>query len=144
VTIRVAESNDELDRCFPVMRELRPLLEADSFVSRVRSQEDKGYRIAYVDDGDRVVAVAGFRIVETLVDGRFLYIDDLVTRDSSRSKGHGAAIFSWLCERAAAEDCQSIQLDSGHQRKDAHRFYQREGMETSALHFKRRLRETIA
>ena len=144
MTIRVAESNDELERCFPVMRELRPLLEADSFVSRVRSQEDKGYRIAYVDDGARVVAVAGFRIIETLVDGRFLYIDDLVTRDSSRSEGHGAALFNWLCERAAAEACMSIQLDSGHHRKDAHRFYQREGMENSGLHFKKNLRETIA
>ena len=144
MTIRVAESNDELDRCFPVMRELRPLLEADSFVSRVRSQEDKGYRIAYIEHGAQVVAVAGFRIIETLVDGRFLYVDDLVTRDSSRSKGHGGALFSWLCERAAAEDCRSIQLDSGHQRRHAHRFYQREGMENSGLHFKRRLRETIA
>lgn len=141
MTIQVAESNDELNRCFPVMQELRPLLETDSFVPRVRSQQNHGYRIAYLESGAEVVAVAGFRVNETLVDGRFLYIDDLVTRNTARSKGHGAALFTWLCQHAAAEGCQSIQLDSSHARKDAHRFYQREGMQNSALHFKKLLSE---
>ena len=136
VTIRLAESDDELARCFPVVVELRPKLLVESFVPRVRSQQRTGYRMVYLEDGGEVVAVAGFRILETLVDERHLHVDDLVTRSSARSKGHGAALLRWLCERAQGEGCHSVQLDSGHRRKDAHRFYRREGMQSTGLHFK--------
>lgn len=137
--IEIAQSDDEIRRCFPVLRELRPQLVEASFVERVRSQEREGYRIAYLAIDERVVAVAGFRILEMLADGRRLYIDDLVTLDSHRSQGHGAALLRWLGERAVAEGCATLQLDSGLQRKNAHRFYEREGMQVSSLHFRKPL-----
>jgi GNAT superfamily N-acetyltransferase len=84
---------------------------------------------------DRVVAVAGFRIGENLAWGRFLYVDDLATLPAHRSKGYGAKLLSWLMELAAKEGCQQMHLDSGIQRKDAHRFYEREGMTMASFHF---------
>ncbi len=135
VSIRIAESDEEIAACFPVMQQLRPRLTPDSFRSRVRAQERAGYRLAYVEAGGRPVAVAGFRVQETLVSGRFLNVDDLVTLDSERSRGHGSRLLRWLRDRAAAEGCAVVELDSGVQRKDAHRFYQREGLEIVAYHF---------
>ena len=135
--IRIARSDDELAACLPVVRALRPHLTAESFLERVRSQADAGYRLAYLEGADGVVAVAGFRIVENLADGRFLYVDDLVTRPDQRSRGHGATLLRWLWARAAAEGCGGVQLDSGVQRVDAHRFYEREGFVRSSWHFKR-------
>jgi GNAT superfamily N-acetyltransferase len=88
---------------------------------------------------NRVVAVAGFRIFEALVDGRRLYVDDLVTSAGERSQGHGAALLRWLETHAVAEGCETLQLDSGLQRKRAHRFYEREGMHVSSLHFRKPL-----
>ena len=83
--------------------------------------------------------MAGFRIYENLVTGRQMYVDDLVTNDTTRSHGHGKALLTWLSEFAKADGCLAIELDSGTHRKEAHRFYFRERMAITAFHFIRRL-----
>ena len=133
--IRVAETDREIDECFPVMAQLRPHLERSEFVARVRRQIADGYRLAYLLEEDTVRAVAGYRILENLAWGRFLYVDDLVTDEAARSKGHGKALLAWLAERARQEGCAQLHLDSGHHRKGAHRFYLREGLDNAGLHF---------
>jgi GNAT superfamily N-acetyltransferase len=135
MSIRLANSDQEIAACFPVMHQLRPHLTLDGFLVRVRSQQAVGYRLAYIEADGCPVAVAGFRILETLVSGRFLNVDDLVTRDTERSKGHGAQLLRWLIGQARAEGCQGLELDSGVQRRDAHRFYEREGLKVCAYHF---------
>ncbi len=133
--IRIATTDAEIAACHPVMRELRPHVPEDQFVARVRAQEVAGYRLACIEEDGAVVAVAGFRIGENLAWGRFLYVDDLVTLAAVRSRGHGAALLSWLRAHAVREGCAQLHLDSGIQRKDAHRFYEREGMTMTSLHF---------
>jgi GNAT superfamily N-acetyltransferase len=132
---KVARSDDEIRACGRVMRELRPHVAEDAFVERVRSQERQGYRLAYLNDAAHPAAVAGFRILENLAWGRFLYVDDLVTRSDARSCGHGARLLRWLHRLARSEGCRELHLDSGVQRADAHRFYVREGMRLSSYHF---------
>ncbi|WP_028990443.1 GNAT family N-acetyltransferase [Thermithiobacillus tepidarius DSM 3134] len=133
--IRLAAADSEIAACYPVMRELRPHLAADDFLVRVRRQEQAGYRLVFVQQPDGVVAVAGFRLCENLAWGRFLYVDDLVTLPAHRSRGHGANLLSWLREYAAKAGCAQMHLDSGMQRKDAHRYYAREGLSATGLHF---------
>lgn len=141
MTPRLAESDAEIAACAPVMRELRPHVPEADFVARVRRQQRDGYRLAWVaDEAGTPAAVAGFRIGENLAWGRFLYVDDLVTRAEARSSGHGAALLRWLREHARARGCDSFHLDSGVQRTDAHRFYRREGLEATSLHFAQPLR----
>jgi GNAT superfamily N-acetyltransferase len=135
MNIHVAATDAEIIACYPVMRELRPHIAKEQFLSRVRDQERWGYRLAFIQEPTGVVAVAGFRVGENLAWGRFLYVDDLVTLPGHRSRGHGARLLAWLRERAALEGCEQIHLDSGTQRKDAHRFYEREGMTVASLHF---------
>ncbi len=141
MSIRLASSDQEIAACFRVMHQLRPHLTPDAFLSRVRSQEQAGYRLAYVEVDGRPVAVAGFRISESLASGRFLYVDDLVTLDAERSKGHGAQLLEWLLDQARTEGCQELELDSGIQRKDAHRFYEREGLTIRSYHFEIEIRD---
>ncbi len=135
MSIHLATTDAEIAACYPVMRELRPYIAEEQFLSRVRSQEGAGYRLAYIEERTGVVAVAGFRFGETLAWGRFLYVDDLVTLPGQRSKGHGAKLLSWLKEQAEKEGCEQLHLDSGIQRKEAHRFYEREGMTMTSFHF---------
>lgn len=135
MNIRVATTDAEIAACYPVMRELRHHIREEQFLSRVRSQENTGYRLAYVQEQDGVVAVAGFRVGENLAWGNFLYVDDLVTHSGHRSKGYGANLLSWLKEQAKILGCEQMHLDSGAQRKDAHRFYEREGMSLAGFHF---------
>jgi len=135
MNIHLASSDNDITACYTVMRELRPHIAQDRFLAQVRRQQSEGYRIAMATEADAVAAIAGFRIAENLAWGRFLYIDDLVTLPVHRSQGYGAALLSWLREYAAAEGCRQLHLDSGAQRLDAHRFYEREGMTNAGFHF---------
>ena len=99
-----------------------------------------GLRLACIREDGRVVAVAGYRIANNLFCGKHLYVDDLVTAESERSKGHGKALLAWLRALAVENDCDVFHLDSGVQRKRAHQFYLREGMDLSSYHFSERLK----
>lgn len=133
--IQIAKSDKEVMACYPVMQELRPLVEESQFLSRIRDQEKSGYKLVFVRDSDDVVAVAGFRVLESMSSGRFLYVDDLVTAAEHRSKGIGTKLLAWLKDQAAADNCSQLQLDSGLQRKATHRFYEREGVPLVGFHF---------
>lgn len=137
--IKDAETDAEIMNCYLVVRHLRDLGFADTFLERVRSQEPYGFRLAYVSVDGGPVAAAGYRISENLAWGRHLYIDDLITLPEARSQGHGAALLEWLAEVAQAEGCAQLHLDSATWRADAHRFYVREGLEHSSHHFSRSL-----
>lgn len=140
-TVHEARSDEEIARCHPVMHQLRPHVPAEGWVERVRRQnEGNGYRLAYVEDGGRVVAVAGFWIGENLPDGLHLHVDDLVTDEASRSAGHGALLLGWLERLARESGCGILTLESGVQRFAAHRFYMRQGLEIRGYHFLKPLR----
>src|SRR5688572_21011528 len=78
LTINFARTDDEIEACFPVMAELRPHLRPDNFLKTIREMEREGYKLAYLSDGGRVLAVAGYRIKRMLCCDPFLYVDDLV------------------------------------------------------------------
>lgn len=138
-TVRIAETDAEIAACFEVVHELRSHLVREDFVARVRLQHQAGYRLAFISEHGVAVAAAGFRIATFLAWGRALYVDDLVTSARLRSRGHGKALLDWLAAHARANGCEQLHLDSGTQRKDAHRFYLRERMEISSFHFQRAL-----
>ncbi len=139
--IKLAETDDEIDHCFAVMVQLRPQHSLESYRAAVARQMQQGYRLAYVEDGGDVCAVAGFRIDEMLYRGRAVYVDDLVTDAARRSQGYGDQLFDWLVAYARANDCREFHLDSGVQRFAAHRFYFRKRMAISSYHFVLKLEE---
>lgn len=139
MTIRLAEDDRQIAECFPVMRQLRPHLAEEQFVPRIRLQQQHGYRLLRLDDGNRVLACAGFRFLETLAWAKLLYVDDLVTDEAARSTGAGRQMMDWLIAHARQNGCQELHLDSGVQRFDAHRFYLRCRMAITCHHFAMKL-----
>lgn len=136
MTVTLAETDPDIARCFPVMSQLRPHLRADDFVPRVRRMmAAENYRLAFATEDAEVRAVAGFRPMEMLYAGRTLYVDDLVTDATHRSRGHGDRLFDWLVAHARQAGCETLHLDSGTQRVDAHRFYLRKRMKIACFHF---------
>jgi GNAT superfamily N-acetyltransferase len=123
----------------PVLVELRPQLTPDSFRATYGEGYPQGLRFLAAYAGGRCVGVAGWRLVATTHVGRKLYVDDLVTTESARSTGVGRALLDELAIRAVAAGCSALDLDSGVQRGDAHRFYFRERMHITSYHFARRL-----
>ncbi len=133
--IALAETDTDIARCFPVMVQLRPHLVEKDFVARVRRMQREDFHLAYVEVDDAVRAVAGYRYQDKLFSGKNLYVDDLVTDATQRSKGHGHALLNWLIAQARAHGCDNFELDSGVQRFDAHRFYLRERLHIASYHF---------
>jgi GNAT superfamily N-acetyltransferase len=131
-------SDEEIVSTFPVMSQLRTHLDENEYLEKIKRMQRSGYRLA-ATEGREVRCVAGFRIVEFLAYGKYLYVDDLVTAGDNRSAGHGERMLDWLAGVAREEGCGSLQLDSGVQRHRAHRFYFRKGMSISSYHFSKSL-----
>lgn len=132
---RLAISDADILACFPVYRQLRPDVVEDQFLATVHRMHATGFQMAMRMHEDRVMAVAGFRIIENFHTGRILYVDDLVTDEKARSAGHGKALLNWLMDYAKDHRCLAFELDSGTHRHGAHKFYLREGMHISDFHF---------
>lgn len=127
------------EAALPVLQELRPQLTAAGRRAVHAEGAGQGYRFLAAFDGERCVGVAGWRLVATVVAGRKLYVDDLVTTSAARSDGVGRALLAELERRARDAGCSVLDLDSGVQRHDAHRFYFRERLHISSHHFTKRL-----
>lgn len=123
----------------PVLVELRPHLTAPSLAEIARRGHAEGLRFLAAYDDGVCVGVAGWRFVTNTSAGRKLYVDDLVTASDRRSAGVGAALLAELEARAVAEGCTVLDLDSGVQRTEAHRFYFRERMSIRSFHLSKSL-----
>ncbi|KLJ00251.1 GNAT family N-acetyltransferase [Streptomyces albidoflavus] len=125
----------------PVLAELRPHLTARLLEEVYAAGHPQGLRFsALYDTEGRCVAVAGWRVIANTSAVRKLYVDDLVTAEAARSTGAGRELVAYLEDRARELDCRVLDLDSGTQRTDAHRFYLRERFSIRAFHFTKLLR----
>lgn len=126
---------------FPAMRELRTHVAlADEFVRRVDEvQRPHGYRLigVFVPDADAAVAVAGFWTSDCLSVGAYLYVDDFVTQEAYRNRGHAGTLIDWLADEARRNGCAVLRLDSATHRHGAHRFYLGHDMRIVSFHFLR-------
>jgi GNAT superfamily N-acetyltransferase len=135
--IRRAQDETSVERCVPVLLELRPHLTPADCRRRVLRQMAAGYRLATLERDGQIEAVAGYRLLENLAWNRFLYVDDLVTRSASRDQGLGKRLLTWLLREARRLECAELHLDSGVQRHAAHGFYLRHRLHIVAHHFAR-------
>jgi len=134
----------ETHLAFDAMKVLRPhLVSVEAFVDQVNgAQRPEGYRLvgsfAGGDTGSGgAVSVGGFRRLHTLAWGDVLYIDDLVTLESHRGKGHAHRLLDWIFAEARRLGCGQVHLDSAPHRHTAHRLYLNEGFHISTFHFSR-------
>jgi len=132
---------EDISRCFQVFTHLRPKLDEAQFTARLQLQVAEGYRIVYFEEGEDIVAAAGYRIVHFLAWGRVLYLDDFITRPESRKSGYGSALMHWLSKEGQSLGCEQLHLDSGYQRHDAHRFYLRHGFALRSHHCAKNLQD---
>lgn len=134
------ENEHELQAAYVLMRELRPhLADAENFIARVHRQAEQGYSLKGVWQDHEPLALAGYRISENLIYGRFLYVDDLVTAPRARSHGLGAKLIDALREEARCQNCTHLVLDTGLGNALGQRFYYRQGLLAAGMHFRQSL-----
>lgn len=95
--------------------------------------------LVYEADG-RVVGVLNMRFERQLHHAeRIAEVMELCVSAGYRGRGIGKELLAAAREAAAAGGCAQLELATNQKRKDAHRFYKREGMENTHFKFTVRL-----
>ncbi|NLP49646.1 GNAT family N-acetyltransferase [Bacillus sp. RO1] len=122
--IKHLQTKEELLEGFQVLKELRPHLTESTFIEIYENMQKEGYELyAYVEK-EEVVAVTGIIMLTNFYDGRHIYVYDLVTKSTVRSKGYGEKLLRYIEALGKERGCEKVTLSSGLPRVDAHRFYQ--------------------
>lgn len=136
------ESESEFDAAFPIMVELRTDLSKATYRSYLVDMRQEGYRLFALAREDKIVSLAGLSILTNFYYGRHVWVYDLVTAATERSKGHGEKLLSFIEDWARTEGCDAVALSSGLERSSAHRFYEsKAGYEKPSYVFKKDLFE---
>lgn len=136
VTVELARDDADIAASFPIIRELRThLTDQEAFVAQVRRQMDDGYKLALLYLDGELAGCAGFRVHETLSRGKYMYVEDLVTSAAKRSHGLGDKLYDWVANEARQLGCAQMEVISGVQRVEAHRFYHRKRMAIKSFQF---------
>ncbi len=135
-TIRELSSEEEWLDAFPVMKQLRTHLDEGTYLRYLEEMTADGYRLFGLFSDGEPAALAGIGIETNMYYGRHLWVYELVTDSTHRSKGFGERLFEYLSDWAEEKGCERIALSSGLRREDAHRFYEeRAGMERASYVF---------
>ncbi|PZE19632.1 GNAT family N-acetyltransferase [Paenibacillus xerothermodurans] len=122
--IQELTAQDEWLEAFPVMHELRTHLDENAYLELLYKMADEGYKMFALFNDTNILAVTGVIIRTNFYDGRHVFVYDLVTYPSERSKGYGELLLTYIEQWAKEHGCEKLALDSGVQRIDAHRFYE--------------------
>lgn len=123
-------------RGFELMRELRPhLTDPIAFGEQLARQHVLGYRLLGAWIGERIVGLIGYREMENLLYGRFVYVDDLVIDAGERQRGLGATLVTAVRNEATRLGCRHLVLDTGLHMALAQHFYFRQGLLARGMHF---------
>lgn len=142
IILRAVDDEAQTLACFAVMCQLRPhLQDAQAFAEQIGRQAVQGYRLLAAWRGNEVVAVAGYRLQENTLYGRFVYLDDLVTRVTEQRSGVGQQLIEAVRGEALRNGCAHLVLDTGLGNALAQRFYYRQGLLARGMHFAQSLQE---
>ena len=135
MTVKFAQTPDDINKCWEAMYALRPHLEKNEFVALVQELQTTGYHLAFIEKDGKAAGAIGYRYLHFLFCGKHIYIDDLTTLPEYRGQGIGGILLDFVAEEARKNGLKTVTLDSGHQRHAAHRLYLNKGYVISAHHF---------
>ncbi|GAA0450087.1 GNAT family N-acetyltransferase [Alkalibacillus silvisoli] len=125
LSFKELKSKEEVAEAFTIINQLRTHLDMHRYLDLVEdAQKNDQYHMVGLYDGGEMVAVIGYKPMITLYYGRFVWVCDLVTDTSKRSKGYGEKLLDYVQKWAEENGYKSVALSSGISRTDAHRFYE--------------------
>ncbi len=129
----------ELDVAWGVVKQLREQLTYDEFEDLIYDMRAREYTMLGIFQKEELISYAGVIVQTNLYHKRHLFVDELVTDVKYRSKGYGKMMLEYLKDYAKMGMCKSIVLSSGLTRKEAHKFYEKEGFAKKSFVFVKEL-----
>ena len=133
--VKIIKTGFEIQQCWEVASLLRPHLDKNNWSSIISEMmQTEKYFIAGIMDNDKVVAFAGYRTMTSLHSGNIIYIDDLCTLKSYRSRGLASQLLSHVKAFAISNNKDAVVLDTNFNNNTAQKLYLKNGFQLSALH----------
>lgn len=127
-------------QAYPVMNELRTDLSEKTYLALVEEMRKEGYRLFALYEDDEIVSLAGIGERVNFYNKHHMYIYDLITSSNHRSKGYRKQLLEYVHRLADEIGVKYVVLESGLERRDAHRFYEEKlGYEKWRFSFRKKL-----
>lgn len=127
MTIREARSDTDYHSAYPVIRQLIPYLDMQTYARRVFVCRATGYRMFIGEVGGVIVGVIGIVPNHNIHDGFVIYIEHVVVDKKYRGKGYGKELIKFAETSAIEEGCALIQLDTDTENVEAAKLYEKSG-----------------
>lgn len=102
----------------------------------VEAIDGDGSAILVADDSGELIGLCSTYLdLNSVRYGLRCWVEDLAVDPNRRSEGIGAALLAASRDWGAAQGATHLELDSGEARKEAHRFYDREGPSWRGLQY---------
>jgi GNAT superfamily N-acetyltransferase len=112
IQIREARSDSDYHRAYPIIRQLIPQLDMQTYARRVFVARATGYRMFIGEAGEELIGVIGMVPNHNIHDGFVTYIEHVVVDRKHRGKGYGRLLLQFAEDRALEDGCGLIQLDT--------------------------------
>jgi GNAT superfamily N-acetyltransferase len=112
ITIREARSDTDYYRAYPIIRQLIPQLDMQTYARRVFVARATGYRMFSAESVDELIGVIGMVPNHNIHDGFVTYIEHVVVDQKHRGKGYGRLLIEFAEQRALEDGCNLLQLDT--------------------------------
>jgi GNAT superfamily N-acetyltransferase len=102
-----------------------------------RIQTNPNYHLLVAERGDQIVGTATLYLLPDMDMGGAVWgvVEHVVVDEAERGKGHGESLMREAMRIARAAGCYKLSLNSGAQRIDSHRFYERIGFRNRSKGF---------
>lgn len=127
LAIREARSDADYHAAYPIIRQLLPHLDMQTYARRMFVARATGYRMFVGEIGKEIIGLIGIVPNHNLHDGFVTYIEHVVIKESYRGAGYGTKLIKFAEERARDEGCRLIELDTDIGHDEAERLYMRNG-----------------
>lgn len=140
IEIKNIKTEAEVERVYPVIRELRTQLSFEDYISLYKQAKLKDeYQLVGAWEDGNCIAIMGYRILYDFVHGKHIYIDDLVVTENRRSEGLGEKLLVYAESRARELGCKGLRLCTGVENERGKKFYERLNWQGRAIAYKKKL-----
>src|SRR5699024_4554666 len=86
----------DLNKVYPVLKELRQSLNKEKFLKLYRKMEKQGYKFIGLEFNGQAICIAGYSINYNFYNEKYIFVYDLVTKNDEQSKGYGKSMLKHL------------------------------------------------
>jgi len=135
MTIREARSDSDYHVAYPIICQLFPWLDMQTYARRVFVARATGYRMFIGEVNNDIVGVIGMTANHNIHDGFVIYIEHVVVDKNHRGQGYGSQLIKFAEDRAVEEGCFLIELDTDVGATKAEALYEKSGYVRSGNYY---------